>query len=712
MLNKAGYRLYDGSRKKEEYDLIGGESGKAAVDFRTENGETYFTFRAKEELKGASFFCEYTVSGWTGEDYLMIPAAVYAGNRFRKIAMKYPPFLSRKMGASAQMEPILTDVPGLSQDGRGAIFLTTADTACPCVAIYLKKQEKGILLFTKVQQGGGNTGIEIREDFGRGELYVIFNVPNVREGTMYRFGTTQAVSEDRGKDYKSGEEEELYVKMHTFACRSVHDLYREFFYLRKESAGSLPARKIDLPLYDAFEIIEGKYNRSNWDKSGYYRVGTVDNLYQDWQAGWTGGLINTYPLLVHGSALSVRRSGETLRFILENAVRDSGFLHAILYNGCFYGDNFNDVNDRSVLLIRKHCDALYFLLRQMQWDEAHGQKVFDAQMKGQVRRCAEALVRLWKKEEQLGQFIDADAVEIYAGGTASGAVAAGALALAYSAFSDEKYLRAAEEIAAYYENNHLDAGFVNGGPGEICQGPDSESIFGLLESYITLYEQTGEDRWLRCAERTAWQCSSWCVTYAYRFPQDSCFGKRRVNTVGSVFANVQNKHSAPGICTLSGDSLLKLYRYTREGKYLELLADIAGNITQYLSTERDPVYDYGGKPLPYGFMNERVNISDWEGKECVGGVFDGSCWAEISCMLTYLQIPGIYIDFAGRRYYCLENLEAEADWEKGEVRVVNARRDDLIVKVFLDEGSGPCRAEDLSPIKIKAGETMVWQRQK
>ena len=43
--------------------------------------------------------------------------------------------------------------------------------------------------------------------------------------------------------------------------------------------------------------------------------------------------------------------------------------------------------------------------------------------------------------------------------------------------------------------------------------------------------------------------------------------------------------------------------------------------------------DGSGTILPPGFINERVNMSDWEGSQNVGEVFCGSCWSEVSNML-------------------------------------------------------------------------------
>ena len=164
--------------------------------------------------------------------------------------------------------------------------------------------------------------------------------------------------------------------------------------------------------------------------------------------------------------------------------------------------------------------------------------------------------------------------------------------------------------------------------------------FALLESAVVLFESAGDPRWLEAAETLAAFCSSWVVTYAYRFPANSEFGRLGINTVGAVFANIQNKHAAPGICTLSGDSLLKLYRFTKNEACLELLKDIAYCLPQCVSTEEKPIYswDVTPKKLPAGFICERVNMSDWEGPSAVGGVFWGSCWSETSLLLSFTEL--------------------------------------------------------------------------
>ena len=161
-----------------------------------------------------------------------------------------------------------------------------------------------------------------------------------------------------------------------------------------------------------------------------------------------------------------------------------------------------------------------------------------------------------------------------------------------------------------------------------AEAPDSESAFALLESCVTLYEVTHDARCLDMARDAASLCSTWVVSYAYLFPDGSEFSRLGVNTTGAMFANVQNKHAAPGICTLSGDSLLRLYRLTGDDAYLELCKDIAFFLPQVVSRADRPIVAYDGRTLPPGFIHERVNMSDWEGFRNIGETFCAFCWVK------------------------------------------------------------------------------------
>jgi hypothetical protein len=55
------------------------------------------------------------------------------------------------------------------------------------------------------------------------------------------------------------------------------------------------------------------------------------------------------------------------------------------------------------------------------------------------------------------------------------------------------------------------------------QNYDSEATYALLESYTTLYEATGDKKWLSIAENVAIQFSTWVSSYDFVFPPQSSY---------------------------------------------------------------------------------------------------------------------------------------------------------------------------------------------
>ena len=58
-----------------------------------------------------------------------------------------------------------------------------------------------------------------------------------------------------------------------------------------------------------------------------------------------------------------------------------------------------------------------------------------------------------------------------------------------------------------------------------------------------------------------------------------------------------------------------------------------------MAPDARPIWNMEGtQQLRSGFICERVNMSDWEGYGCIGGVFNGSCWSETSNLLTLAEV--------------------------------------------------------------------------
>jgi hypothetical protein len=243
--------------------------------------------------------------------------------------------------------------------------------------------------------------------------------------------------------------------------------------------------------------------------------------------------------------------------------------------------------------------------------------------------------------------------------------------------------------------------------------PDSESLAGLLESLVTLWEITSDDAWLPPARLAASQLSTWVMPYDYEFPAVSEFARLDVRSAGTVFANAQNKHSAPGICTHSGWALLRLFRATGEIGWLRLAARIARALPQCVSLPERPIFASDGRALPSGWLNERVNTSEWDNN--LGGVFYGPCWCETSLLLTAAELPGVY---AQRDAGITESFDVvTARWCGDELELHNPNSQAAQVRIAVETAAAVSRANlevgwvaKLPLIMVPSGGTLRWRQ--
>lgn len=665
-----------------------------------------------------SLTLEYEKQDWTGGEYVFFPAAVYDGNRMESRKLPYPPYCAEKT-ADGHWSEVITDIPRLDagKDASRIQFLS-GDMSTPAMGYYAAADQCGYLMLADHKSGGRYTGFTAAEEKGRARFSV--SVPGVREKNVYFFGDRpdgsgfypdcNHPSDDEGMLLRKGGTLNLTVVCYSFKTADVAGYLRRFNELREETESG--QKYCSIPFSAAYEAVKKKCMKMNYSPEGYFQVGIGHTVPSFWQAGWVGGGMNTLSYLLEDGGEAKERALSTLRFITTKLQREDGWYVPMYAEGVCYGDDFRDT-DLPVLLTRKDADLLYFLLKQA-FALRKSQEVPEG-MEESMRRQADAFVRLYEKNGQVGQFINMETETILAGDTASAAIVCGALALAWEYFGDNRYLTAAEELGELYLEKYLRRGLTNGGPGEICQAPDSESAFGLLESYVELYETTGKEKWLEAAKDAFELAVTWVVSYDFEFPEGSTAQKMGAHTMGTVFANAQNKHSAPGICTLSGNSMLKLYRFTQDERYLTWAARTSHALSQFVSLEDRPVDTLDNRPLPAGFFNERVQMSDWEGKNTVGEFLYGSNWPETTMLLTYVEIPGIYVDLDKNIVKCIDHVTAKvAEKSAGHMtlEVTNPTGYDAEVTVLADHSDSADRLghayyDRMKRISIKAGETVT-----
>lgn len=638
---------------------------------------------------------------WSPSNYVLLPGAAYNGNRFESRPIKYPPVLSDPKDIGVNVPTIISDIPRLNiHDGPSKIQLIAGDLATAAMGFQAPDTKTGFWLLTAPVTPLGDAGLTVEENDSRTQAIFTVVAPCVRQDWRYYAMSMAHRSKDRGHDFQTGDRVQLRFRLHFFSCSEIQGLFDRFREMRKDITGSGQLVQ-QLPFSAAWRIQEEKYNRENWkEEGGYYRVGDSDSPYDDWQVGWESGMLVTHPLLFEGSSLSHQRALRNFDFLFDKGAGKSGFFHGVIYKGQLYGDGFGHPHAKKWHLIRKSGDALYYLTKQYMLLEKQepGWRIPERWSRGTLA-CADAFVSLWKKYGQFGQFVDIDTGDIVVGGSCCGSPTPAGLALASQYFRRPKYLQVAEQSAESYHTNFVSKGITTGGPGEILQCPDQESAYALLESYLVLYEITGRRRWIDMAIELAHQFASWVIPYDYPFPSHTTFGRLGMRSAGAIIANAQNKHGSPGICTHSGVALFKLYRATGDRFFLDLIRETVHNLSQYLSRADRPISN-----LHAGWMNERVEINDWN--EPKGEIFYGSCWCEVSLMLTYIEIPGLYIQPDTGLVCAFDHVDASVEEQSKKflrVRVTNPTKFPATVKLLV---------EDSRELGNPLGQNALWNCRK
>jgi len=667
----------------QQMEFIGSKWQVQSVIVPAKNAEQFevkLLFKCLEgSLSNASLALDVELNDWSADNYILMPAAVYNGNRYPVVKMKYMPFFNDPSQLGLNHQLLLSDQPRLNyREGESRIQLLSGSMSFPSIG-YTNKKDKGFWLFTSQGNSLGDYGISIEEHKGRNKAVISLTSPAVREVRKYYISEMDAKpSDDLPANFKAGDKVEINFYLDFFESPDVQSLFNRMVEIRQEYYPS-PEKINLLPFSAAFKIQEKKFNRDNWKEAGYYSVGTTDNFFQDWQIGWTGGMISTLPLLQEGDLFTKKRVLQNFDWLVQNGVSPSGYYYDLIYKGKPYGAFPNKALGDSLHLTRKNADAVYFIYKQFDLMKKMGIAVKPVWEQMNLM-ALEAQLRTWKTYDQLGQFVNQQTGRLVIGNTTSAGIFPAALCAAFRYTGNKEYLDYAEEIARFYYENFIQKGLTCGGPGDAMQSFDSESSYGLLESMTELYETTGKKEWLQCAEEMAKQFSSWVVAYDYNFPKNSLFARLDIRSTGAVYANTQNTHGAPGICTHSGIALLKLYRATGNPFYMQLLTDIAHALPQFLSTKENPWPSF-----KEGWMSERCNLTDW--LEGIGETFVYSSWAETSLMLSFAELPGIYVDLETDAIFCFDHMKVhilKSNSQKLEFEIFNETSYDAKVKLLAE----------------------------
>lgn len=678
---------------------------------RPEVMELSTSFQLKTGMaKASSVSVSFDFSNWNSRNYVLVPASIYNGNRYRSIGNGYDPPYPIDMYYNPEVPLTISNNPRLSnQEGEASrIELQTGNAATPAMCFFSEKEKKGFIVLTEQQSRFGNNGLTIAENKRKDSCSFSITAPAVRKMAA-GFGDFH-LSNDLAADWKAGDELNLAFRVYVFNASNIPDLLKKFMEVRKELSGANHPRNI-LPMSKLFaaatEICKGNFIEV--PAGAYY----MPENNRDFQLGWVSGMMNTYPMLALNEKKERERVSRELDFVVHKLQGKSGYFYGgITAEGVLRPEKMNPDFKPVQAMVRKNADVLLWLMKHIQLLKAQGYaSSVKLEWENAAEKLAAAFVRNWKKDGEFGQFIVPETGEIAVYNSTAGAIVPAGLAMASNYFKNKEWMKVAQDAARFYYKRDVEhQGLTGGHCGDISQDADSESAFGFLESLMALYYYTGQKEWLDKAETQAALGATWTFSYDPVFPENSAIGKLKSNMAGAIWASIQNKHAAPGICTASGDYIFKLFRATGKIRYADLIRDIqhahaeAVNMPGHLTTNGLP-----------GSSMERIQLSDAEGKSSIGNYINTrNSWTETNGMLMAMELPGVYLNTDQQKLYVFDHVQAEIQSGNSSgtiIQLSNPTKYDAEVSLMAETESQAKKPLSYTAflewpkVKLKAGES-------
>jgi hypothetical protein len=617
--------------------------------------DLFATFRARAGAPAGSLSVALTCADWSVENYLLLPGCCYAGNRFESRFTSYPPVLTEPADIGPHVPPIVTDIPRLNvHDGPSRLDVASAELATPGLALFAPGLRLGLTLLVDPASAVGPTGLTVAESEDRRRATIEASTPFFHASGRDVGGAKRPPPAPP----RAGQAVTLRARLLAFPCEAVPTLLARLFAVRKSLSGGRGGVAPVAALSAVFAAHEARANARWREKPGLLAIGDCASAYTTWQNGWCGGFGLTWPLLVGGSAASRDRALRTIDFALSGGQGPAGFFHGVSDGTRWYDDGFTaalpvpahpERGHRRWHLVRRTADTLFYLLEQIAWRERTppaddatdpaAAAVVDPRWTKAARRAADALSGLWERHRQFGQVVDVETGELIVGGSSAAGLVPAALVRAADRFKEPRYRDVAVDAGRAFFDRFVSDGLTCGGPGDALQCPDSESAAALVESFMTLYEATGDRTWVERARTAAHLLATWVLSS----DGDPCApGGPRLT--GAVIADAQNRAPGPGLVLLGGDALLRLSRATGDRGFLELLRDIVWQIGLRTAHLRKPAC--ADAPPPSVAAARRAQVVPAEGVP------------DAIALLMATRVPGLYVQIDKASVFAFDAVDA------------------------------------------------------
>jgi hypothetical protein len=186
---------------------------------------------------------------------------------------------------------------------------------------------------------------------------------------------------------------------------------------------------------------------------------------------------------------------------------------------------------------------------------------------------------------------------------------------AYQVTGDERYLKAAEKVYAFYYGGLERDGFTTAGALDTyCI--DKESAIPLLTGGLAMYEATQDRRYIDCAEAASYYLATWQWHYSTPFPEGSALAAIGYDTFGGTSVSAQHHHQDPyALCFFN--AWLRLSELTGKPIWRQRALAVWANATVGISDGNLVVM---GRRRPRGGQDEGALHTRW------GDAFNVSQW--------------------------------------------------------------------------------------
>ncbi|HET7896884.1 MAG TPA: hypothetical protein VFL47_04425, partial [Flavisolibacter sp.] len=396
----------------------------------------------------------FDFSHWRTDNYVLVPAIVYNGNRYRAIGNGYNPAYPRDMYYNPAVPLSISNNPRLAlEPGKASMVeLQTGNTATPALCFFSPAAHKGFIVLTDQQSRWGNHGLTIAENATKDSCRFSISVPAMRKlatgfGDFHKSG-------DQAPDWKAGDTVALHFRLYVFDAKSIPDLLTKFMQVRKSVTGPNQPRN-QLPMSRQLELATTicSNNFVTLPIGSYY----LPENNKDFQLGWVSGMMNTYPMLALNNEKERTRVAAELDFVVSRLQGKSGYFYGgITAKGDIRPEKMHPDFPPVQAMVRKNADALLWLMKHLMLFRAQGYAAsIHPQWEEAAKRLATAFTNTWKRHGEFGQYIVPETGEIAVFNSTAGAIVPAGLALASSYFKNPEWLEIAKKAAAFYYNRDV-----------------------------------------------------------------------------------------------------------------------------------------------------------------------------------------------------------------------------------------------------------------